>query len=65
MLPRDRPITVTATLQFDDSPGQQETREAFADFLKFGTPVTIPAASITKLAVDAPAGLGGEFRAGR
>jgi len=24
--PRDRPITMTATLQFDDSPGQQEVR---------------------------------------
>ena len=44
---RDRPITVTATLQFDDSPGQQEAREALAEFMKFGTPVTIPAASIT------------------
>ena len=59
--PRDRPITVAATLQFDDSPVQQEAREALADFMKFGTPVTIPADSITSLAVDAPAGLGGEF----
>ena len=59
---RDRPVTVTATLQFDDSPGQQEAQAAFAEFMKFGTPVTIPAASITKLAVDAPAGLGGEFQ---
>ena len=59
---RDRPITMTATLQFDDSPAQQQTREAFEDFMKFGTPVTIPSASISKLTVDAPAGLGGEFR---
>ena len=62
--PRDRPITVTATLQFDDSPGQQEALAALADFMKFGTPVTIPPASITELAVDAPAGLGGEFQSG-
>jgi hypothetical protein len=62
--PRDRPITVTATLQFDDSPGQQEARAALADFLTFGTPATIPPASIAKLAVDAPAGLGGEFQGG-
>jgi hypothetical protein len=61
---RDRPITVTATLQFDDSPGQQETRAALADFMTFGTPVTIPADSITRLVVDAPAGLGGEFPSG-
>jgi hypothetical protein len=59
---RDRPITMTATLQFDDSPGQQQTSEAFAGFMKFGTPVTIPPTSISKLTVDAPAGLGGEFR---
>jgi hypothetical protein len=62
--PRDRPITVTAALRFDDSPGQQQARAAFADFMKFGTPVTIPSGSITRLAVDAPAGLGGEFQGG-
>jgi hypothetical protein len=62
--PRDRPITVTAALRFDSSPGQQEARAALADFMKFGTPVTIPPGSITRLAVDAPAGLGGEFRGG-
>ena len=62
--PGDRRITVTATLQFDDSPGQQEARAAFADFMTFGTPATIPPASIARLAVDAPAGLGGEFQGG-
>lgn len=62
--PRDSPITVTATLQVDDSPDQQETREALADYMKFGTPVTIPAARIARLAVDAPSGLGGEFQGG-
>jgi len=62
--PRDRPITVTAALQFDDSPGQHEVREDLADFMRFGTPVTIPADSITSLTVDAPAGLGGEFPGG-
>ncbi len=62
--PRDRPITMTTTLQFDDSPGQQEAREAFAEFMKFGTPVTIPPASITRLTLDAPGGLGGEFDGG-
>jgi hypothetical protein len=55
---------VTTTLQFDDSPGQREAREAFEEFMKFGTPVTIPPASIARLAVDAPAGLGGEFEGG-
>ncbi len=59
--PRDRPITVTATLQFDDSPDQQKAREALADFMKFGTPVTIPAPCTTGLVIDAPAGLGGDF----
>lgn len=61
---RDHPITVTATLRFDDSPGQHEARAAFADYMKFGTPVTIPPTSIASLAVDAPAGLGGEFQGG-
>lgn len=51
----------TATLLFDDSPRQREARKAFAELIKFGTPVTVPAVSITGLAVDAPAGLGGEF----
>ena len=60
--PRDRPITVAMALQFNDSPGQQEARAGFADFMRFGTPVTIPPDSITRLAVDAPAGLGGEFQ---
>jgi len=62
--PRDRLITMTTTLQFDDSPGQQEAREAFAEFIKFGTLVTIPPASITSLTLDAPGGLGGEFEGG-
>jgi hypothetical protein len=61
---RDRPITMTTTLQFDDSPVQQEALAAFEDFMKFGTPATIPAASITKLTLDAPGGLGGEFEGG-
>ena len=61
---RDRPITMTTTLQFDDSPGQQEAREAFAEFMMFGTPVTIPPASITRLTLDTPGGLGGEFEGG-
>lgn len=62
--PRDRPITLTATLQFDESSGQHEAREALADFMRFGTPVTIPSASITSVTVDAPAGLGGQFQGG-
>jgi hypothetical protein len=55
---------MTATLQFNDSPGQQQAGEALVEFMKFGTPVTIPAESITSLTVDAPAGLGGEFQGG-
>jgi hypothetical protein len=62
--PWDRPITLTATLQFDESPGQQEARQALADFLQFGTPVTIPPDSITTVTLDAPAGIGGEFQGG-
>lgn len=61
---RDSPITMTAILQFDDSPVQQEVSAALADFLKYGTAVTIPPEAITSLTVDAPAGLGGEFQGG-
>lgn len=62
--PRDRPITLAVSLQFDDSSDQQETRSAFMDSMKFGTPVTIPPSSISSLALDAPAGLGGEYQSG-
>jgi hypothetical protein len=53
---------MTATLQFDNSPRQQAVREALTDYLKFRTSVTIPAASIATVTVDAPAWLGGEFQ---
>jgi hypothetical protein len=46
-------VTVTAHPRYPDE-----------DFMRFGTPATIPSASITRLAVDAPAGLGGEFQGG-
>jgi hypothetical protein len=61
---QDRPITMTAILQFDDSPAQQEASAAFKEFLRYGTAVTIPPEAITSLIVDAPAGLGGEFQGG-
>jgi hypothetical protein len=43
---RDRPIQVTASLRFDDSPASQEIRSALEDFLNYGTPVRIPGTNI-------------------
>jgi hypothetical protein len=55
----DRPLQVSATLRFDDSPASQEIQSAFADFMTYGTRVVIPGAHIEGLVVDAPGGLGG------
>ena len=59
--PRDRPLQVSATLRFDDSPASQEVQSAFADFMTYGTRVAIPSVHVEGLVVDAPGGLGGEF----
>jgi hypothetical protein len=59
--PRDRPLQVSATLRFDDSPASQEVRSALADFMTYGTRVIIPGAHVEGLVVDAPGGLGGSF----
>jgi hypothetical protein len=59
--PHDRPLQVTATLRFDDSPASQEIRSALADFMAYGTRVVIPGVHVEGLVVDAPGGLGGSF----
>jgi hypothetical protein len=63
--PTDSPTTMTATLQFDTSPGQQAVREALADYLRFGTLVTIPTASIATVTVDTQPGGAASSRVGR
>lgn len=62
--PRDRPLQISATLRFDDSPASQEVQAAFADFMTYGTRVIIPGANVEGVVVDAPGGLGGEFPGG-
>jgi len=59
--PRDRPLQVSATLRFDDSPASRGVRSAFADFMTYGTRVVIPGVHVEGLVVDAPGGLGGSF----
>ncbi len=63
--PRDRPLQISATLHFDDSPASQEVQRAFTDFMTYGTRVIIPGANVEALTVDAPGGLGGEFAGGQ
>ncbi|MDQ2873496.1 MAG: hypothetical protein M3Y33_01150 [Actinomycetota bacterium] len=58
---RDRPLQVSATLRFDDSPASQEVRAALADFMTYGLRVVIPGVHVEGLVVDAPGGLGGNF----
>ena len=58
---RDRPLQVSATLRFDDSPAAQDVRAALADFMTYGTRVVIPGVHVEGLIVDAPGGLGGNF----
>jgi hypothetical protein len=59
--PRDRPLQISATLRFDDSPASREVQSAFADFMTYGTRVVIPGVHVEGLVVDAPGGLGGTF----
>lgn len=58
---RDRPLHVSATLRFDDSPSSREVQSALADYMTYGTRVVIPGVHVEGLMVDAPAGLGGSF----
>jgi len=61
---RDRPLQLSATLRFDDSPASREVQSALADFLAYGTRVVISGGHVEGLVIDAPGGLGGEFAGG-
>jgi hypothetical protein len=60
---RDRPITVSAQLHIDDS-ATPELRAAIDDFMRYGSPVQIPAENISHLTVDGPGGLDTHFAGG-
>ncbi len=60
---RDRPITVSAQLHIDDST-TPELRAAIDDFMRYGSPVQIPAENISHLTVDGPGGLDTHFDGG-
>ena len=59
----DRPITVSAQLRIDDST-TPELRAAIDDFMRYGSPVQIPAENISHLTVDGPGGLDNHFAGG-
>lgn len=62
---RDRPINVQTVFKFPTD--TDEGQEAYADFeehMKFGTPVRVSGEYIERVAIDAPAGLGGEWSGG-
>lgn len=56
----DRPITVTADLDFsEDADGH---RQAFENAVRFGDPATLPATVVRRLQIDAPAGLSSDVQ---
>lgn len=61
---RDRPIKVTTSLRFDESPESQATLAALEDHLAFGSRVILPASTLGEVVIDAPGGLGGTFAGG-
>jgi hypothetical protein len=60
----DRPITITTSFTFPDSPEGLAARDALADAIRFGSAAVIPAEFVSGILVDAPAGLGGEHPSG-
>jgi hypothetical protein len=60
----DRPITITTSFTFPDSPEGLAAREALADALRFGASAVIPSEFVSGILVDAPAGFGGEHSGG-
>lgn len=58
----DRPITVSATIQFTvDTPEGQAKFAEFERAIDFGLPIELEGANLPLVVIDAPAGLGGKF----
>jgi hypothetical protein len=60
----DRPVTITTSFTFPDSPEGLAARDALADALRFGAAAVIPSEFVSGILVDAPAGFGGEHPTG-
>ena len=60
---RDRPISFSAQLKLDETT-PPDLRAAIDDFMLYGSPVHIPAENISRLTIEAPGGLGGQFPGG-
>lgn len=58
---RVRPITGSYNVRF--GPEDSELRDAFVRAMDFGDPVELPAHAVESVMLDAPGGLGGEFKA--
>jgi predicted nucleotidyltransferase len=57
----ERPILVSLEGKFPNTPEGERARNELQQTIKFGTPVRVPAEYVSRLEVDAPAGLGGTF----
>lgn len=57
---KDRPIMVTTSFAFPDTPDGRQAKESLEAAIRYGSEATIPASFVTAISVDAPAGLGGE-----
>ena len=61
---KDRPIYVRPQFAFSDTPEGRQAQQDLQRSLDFGTPSTIPSEFVRQVALDLPAGLGGEFSGG-
>jgi hypothetical protein len=60
----DRPITVSTSFVFPNSPEGRDAASTLNDAIRFGTPASIPSEYISAVVIDAPAGMGGEHTGG-
>jgi hypothetical protein len=61
---KDRPITVTTSFAFPDSPEGRSAWDNLQAAIRYGLEAKIPAPFVTAVSVDAPAGFGGEHGGG-
>ena len=60
----DAPILVRPEFLFPDTPEARDTLQALQDTINYGSSCTISSEYISRIAVDMPAGLGGEYESG-
>lgn len=60
----DRPIGANVRFRFPKTPEGEAMHAEFQEALQFGTPLSLSGDFVEHLAIDAPAGLGGEYSGG-